>query len=166
VICLLSTAGLSTLNRPPDTGRGDFMFHDNHRLGVSDLLSQTIEEVILASRVLAKDDPFSLENLAQDVECRIQELDAIYNTNFRRFCEQNPLVQYWEGLEFFSSAEQRLEHRHLCDLLSYIHDALRGDAHQRILVRRKLKKAGVPIPSQDMPFFRLIQIAEKYSVSV
>lgn len=130
------------------------------------LLSLPIEHVVKLCDDLARREPELLVELYHAVNQRVERLEAIHSANFERFCEENPLRQYWGGLCFFDTEAQEREHRQLCDALHYMKKALQGDARERILIKRKLKKAGFRDYDRDLPLFRLKQMAEQHSVSI
>ena len=132
-------------------------------MDLKQILSMTLEEMVDAVYSMASSKSLLLEALALEIQGRVEELDLIYKTRFKRFCEINPLVQYWEGLEFFESPEQRLEHRQLSDALHYCKEALRGEPRKRILIRRSLRKKGVQVDS-DLSAFRLQQLADAHGI--
>lgn len=132
-------------------------------MDLKQVLCMAMEEMVDAVFSLVGSDPELLETLALEIQGRVDELDLICKTNFERFCEINPLKQYWEGLEFFESPQQRLEHRTLSDALHYCKEALRGEPRKRILIRRSLRKIGVQVDS-GLPGFRLQQLADAHGI--
>lgn len=123
--------------------------------------SLAIEKVVTLCRELAETNPQILHEYTIRHGKRIDRLAELHQRRFEEFCKKNPFFRDFEGLEFLESREQRIEFRTLCDEAHFMEKALHGDPHERILLRRKLRKMGIKCSDPDAPLYKLRLIANQ-----